>query len=195
MRRLRLPLSSALCLMTLKTCSTKTCNALAYTLAISACFLFPINNAFACIPDPNSYSPPAFVIAFIVCIFIVSVFSLIAWGIKRIFLRNTNTRPFVYISAFIFSILLGCIGSFAVPVFKQTFSGFTEELPIQTVIVISGWPFMWLPILILCALWFLTKNTANKTGYFVSALFIEANLLLLVLWALYSPLFQLGSIC
>jgi type II secretory pathway component PulF len=94
------------------------------------------------------------------------------------------------------SLALGAIGTFAVPQFESIYSSFGVDVPLETKVLFSCRQFLWLPCLFVIAIWYATKTRSNisRVRYFSTALFIEVNLLLLVLWALYAGIFMLGCI-
>lgn len=164
---------------------------LSYVLV--AGFVFSTRTANACYVEEGSSTPPPFVIAFIVSLLAISVLTFLIWGITKLFSRRTFLLTALIVATSLLSMFLGVIGSFVVPGFEQLYAGFGVDIPLQTETLINFRHFLWLPALLVLALWHASRNSSNRTRYFAAALFIEANMLLLALWALYAPPIQDGE--
>jgi hypothetical protein len=157
-------------------------------------FVFSIRTANACYVEEGSSSPPPFIIAFIVSLLAVSVLTLLFWGVTRLFSKRTLLSTALIVATSLLSMFLGVIGSFVVPGFEQVYVGFGADIPPETKTLINARHFLWLPALLVLALWRASENSSNKARYFAATLFIEVNLLFMVLWALYAPLFKMGHV-
>ena len=155
-------------------------------------FVFPMHSAFACVSEEGSFNPPIFIIAFAIMVMLVSVLTFVAWAIRKIFFPNYSLFLPIIVATGLLAILLGITDFFVIPKFESIFVSFGADLPIPTMVLFSIRHFLWLPTLLVIVLWHSSKNWQNRARYLVAALFAETNLLLLVLAALYAPIFKLG---
>jgi len=108
--------------------------------------------------------------------------------------RERSTAIVLALVAQVFGNALGVAGSFAIPAFKSVFSAFGADLPLLTKLTINFSHFLWaLPILAAVFWWLLPSNAARIKFYAIFCA-CELILVLLVLIALYSPIFRLGSV-
>lgn len=152
-------------------------------------------NTFACVGEDGSFNLPTFVIAFAAIMLAVSMLTFVAWIIKRVFFRTHVWFSASLISLVVLSLVLGAIGTFMVSEFEVLYVGFGADIPRTTKALFLYREFLWLPALLVVFLWHTSRHRANGTRYFAFALVVEANLLFLVLWTLYAPVFKMGSVC
>jgi len=160
--------------------------------------VFPMHSAFACIREEGSFAPPIFVIVYGIIMLAVAVLTLVVWAIKRIFFGHSDLFLVFLVAASLLALVLGVLGTFVVPMFEPIYANFGADIPLPTKTLFSARHLLWLPAIVVLALWHTTKNRTNKTRetrYFAIALFVEANLLALVWAALYTGIFKLGSVC
>lgn len=162
------------------------------TFLAVAGFVFPMHSAFACVSEEGSFNPPMFIIAFAIMVMLVSVLTFVAWAIRKKFFPNYSLFSPIIVATGLLAILLGIGDLFVIPEFESIIVGFGADLPIPTRVLFGVRHLLWLPTLLIIGLWHASKTWRNRTRYFAAALFTEIILLLLVLSALYSPIFKLG---
>jgi type II secretory pathway component PulF len=84
---------------------------------------------------------------------------------------------------------------FVVPQFADLFRGFGADLPVETRVLLSTYPWWGALILPIVALWWYEwKNAKNQMTAVVFGAFAGGALLLFGVWACYSPLMRLAAI-
>jgi hypothetical protein len=149
-----------------------------YYAAIAGFFL-PMHSALACISEEDSFNSPAFLILSTIMLFIVAMFSFLAWLIKKLFFQQFFRFSTIFALSFLLSLGLGAFGTFAIPQFELVYASFGVDLPSGTEILFSFRQFLWLPFILIIVLYYSTRDNPNKTRYFAVALLIEAGLSIL----------------
>lgn len=152
------------------------------------------SSSFACIRNEDSFDP-APVILFMFVLLFISVLVFLAWAVWKVFFRRYAIFSVLLVSASILSLVLGIFGTLGLPEFESIFSAFGSDLPLQTKVLLAGRHLLWLPTLLVIVLWHTSRNAATRARHFAAALFAEICLLALALWAIYSPIFKLASVC
>ena len=114
----------------------------------------------------------------------VCLILLLLWLIEKAIFSASRTFPLSAIATCFLALVLGCIGTFAVPSFESVYSTFEAGLPPQTYALFRMRYLLWAPAVLLGVAHVL-GHTKNR-HYFKSALFAEAILLVLTLQALYA---------
>lgn len=149
-----------------------------YHAAIAGFFL-PMDSALASIREEGSFDFPIFLILSAMMIFIAAMFTLLSWAIKKIFFQKFSWPPITFTLSFLLALGLGAFGTFAIPQFELVYASFGVNLPHGTEILFSVRNFLWLPFILILALYYLIRDNPNKTRYFAATLLIEVGLSIL----------------
>jgi type II secretory pathway component PulF len=132
-----------------------------------------------------------FAVAFIVLAAAIAVLTLAAWMAQKFFFNDTAPRrsrwpSTLLASTVITSLILGSIGTFALPAFSNLFTSFGVELNTPTKVLLSARHALWLPAALLLLSLRISNRRFYNTRFLATFQICESFLLLLVLWALYS---------
>jgi hypothetical protein len=156
--------------------------------------LLPMQNAAACISENASFTSLPYIVAFIVALMLTIALTAVAWGIKRIFFRRINPFTMLALISIILGIILGAFATFVVPEFGFVYQSFGADIPMPTEFVLRFRFLLWLP-LFLTAISFLRPHLqVVHLHYYLLGAMSETMLLLLVLMALYAPIFKFGCV-
>lgn len=158
--------------------------------------LFP-GATFACAGGAGTLNIPLFVVAFIVAVIAITILTITFWLAQKLLVNQTAPGRSLWsntllASAVITSFMLGAVGTFALPAFSNLYTSFGVELHTPTQILISTKHALWLPAILLLLSTRASSRRFHHTRFLATFLIGEAFLLLLVLWALYLPVFVLG---
>jgi small basic protein len=151
-----------------------------------------MQNAAACISVENSFTLPIYIVAFIVVLMLTTALTAVFWGIKRVFFRRANHFTMLALVSIILGIILGALATFAVPRFESVYQSFGVEIPMPTEFVFRFHSLLWLPLFLTAISFRRLRLQAAHLRYYLSVAMSKTMLLLLVLKALYAPIFKLG---
>lgn len=144
--------------------------------AAIAVFFLPMHSALACIREEDSFNFPLFLIFSAMMIFVVAMFALLSWSIKKIFFQKFSWFPLVFTLSLLLSLALGIFGTFGISQYEPIFAIFGEDLPRGTQILLNVRQLLWLPSILTAWLYYSTREKPNKTFYFTAILVTEAGL-------------------
>jgi hypothetical protein len=163
-------------------------------LLLAVSFLLPMHNAVACISIGDSFTLPLFIVVFIVILIFTIALTAVVFGIKQVFFRRANNLTILSLVSIILAIVLGLFATFAVPHFESIFQSYGAELPLPTTLVFRFHFLLWLPLLLIAISYRRLRLQATYSRYYLLVVMGETMLLLLVLMALYVPIFKLGCV-
>jgi hypothetical protein len=164
-------------------------------------FLFSVllpGSAVACVGGAGALDIPLLAVAFAAAFAAIGTLTFIIWAVQKLFFKGAASSrrqwPGVFLaSSVIAGLVLGIIGTFALPSFVEVYAGFGTELHAPTRILISARHALWLPAFRLFSLSACCRRF-HQARFLAAFLAGEACLLVLVLWALYLPIFVLGCV-
>ncbi len=164
-------------------------------ILLAAGLFFLARGACACVRQEGESSINYFVVfSALVVLLIASLVWLGGW-IKRRKFPDVDFYPTAFVMALLFSLVLAGVVGFVVPGFEEVYLSFGLELPVQTKLVFAARNVLWLPVLVVLFLWVFYRKASCAAMIFLMVSVLEFIALLLVIGALYSPIFRFGSIC
>jgi hypothetical protein len=154
--------------------------------------LLPVHNAAACASVEKSFTLPTYIVAFIAVLILAIALTTVAWGIKQVFFRRVNDFTIFPLALIILGIVLGSLATFAIPHFESMFQSFGVDLPTPTAFMLRFRFLLWLPLFLTAIFYRQLCLQIAHLRYCLLCIMGETMLLLLVLMALYAPIFKLG---
>ena len=134
----------------------------------------------------------------------VSIFSallvLLIYLIRKFVLKKTSTwADLCWPTALANLLLLGGIGIFVISAFSGIFASFGAELPAPTLFIMAIPPFLWfLPfvaaLFVKCIVFKGNACQARSTRVWVAIQLVALLLVAFLQWALYLPIFKIGTV-
>lgn len=162
---------------------------------LAAGLFFLAKGARACVHQEGEWSINFFVVFSVLVVFLVASLVWLGGWIKRRKFPDVDLYPTAFVMALLFSLVLAGVGGFVVPGFEEVYLPFGLELPVQTKIVFAARNVLWLPVLVVLYLWVFYRKGSCAAMNFLVVSVLEFIALLLVIAALYSPIFRFGAIC
>jgi len=103
-------------------------------------------------------------------------------------------RRLVIAGCLLSSLLLGVFGSFVSPRFLDVFANFGADLPAPTLVALMPGHFFWLVPVCVIVGWIVNCAVPLRMRWFGWTWAVEACLLVLVVGAMYLPIFKLGCV-
>ncbi len=133
------------------------------------------------------------VLAFAILMPAVLVLNEGAQALWKVAFKTQPPFSLYSVAALVVALLLAAYGVFAVPKFSVVFAAWGEALPAQTWLLMNySYLLPLVSILSLCMLYLLRKN-AERERYFAAMLAGELALVVLIIWAQQSPIFDMGE--
>ena len=162
---------------------------------LAAGLFFLAQGARACIQQEGEWSINFFVVFSVLVVFLVASLVWLGGWIKRRKFPDVDLYPTAFVMALLFSLVLAGVGGFVVPGFEEVYLSFGLGLPVQTKFVLAARNVLWLPVLVVLFLWVFYRKASCAAMNFLMVSVLEFIALLLVIGALYSPIFRFGVIC
>ena len=119
---------------------------------------------------------------------------VLEWAAAKSWKAATKTEfafGFWSVFALVLAVLLMIFGLFGIPVFDKLFDSYGADLPMPTRLLSSGRYLLVLPLVVTGGLLYRWRFKSRRERYSLYLLAGEALLSILVLWALYFPIFQM----
>lgn len=116
------------------------------------------------------------------------------WAAATSWKAATKTQPafgFWSVFALVLAVMLIIFGLFGIPVFGKLFASYGADLPMPTRLLVSGRYLLVLPLVVTGGLLYRWRFKSRRERYSLYVLAGEALLSILVLWALYFPIFRM----
>lgn len=164
-------------------------------ILLAAGLFFLVQGARACVQQEGEWSINFFVVFSVLVVLLAASLGWLGGWIKRRNFPDVDLYPAAFVMALLLALALAGIGAFVVPEFEKFFLPFGFELPSQTKFVFATRNVLWLPVLIVAFIRVFSRNGSCLAMNFLLVSGLEFVALLLVIGALYSPIFRFGSIC
>lgn len=132
-----------------------------------------------------------FIPVFLAVIGVVAIVTVIVWFGMRLLVKSKPGITATFVAAAVLAIVLALAGLYALPRFQTFYNGICVELPVHTQALVSMRYVLMLPLLCIGVISVSRSNEVTDSAFYLRFLAAESVLIVLVLWSMYAPIFNL----